>query len=211
MKNKFITISAVTAVLGVSLSLPAAATMSVRASFADAALSIDAWGSQSASSGFLQTDIPIGSTVLSAYLYSSSVWSSGVAGDVTLNGTFLSSASGSLLSSNNPTSTRIYDVTSFMKSAIESSAGGLQNWSISENGFTDGEVLVVAIKTPVPPAVAPLFWTEDYQQVVTLFILTLLHRMPAAMPSCHWQVVIALVTASTLQWMSQPVLLLRVL
>ncbi len=144
MKNKFITISAVTAVLGMSLSFPAAATMSLRASFADAALSIDAWGSQSASSGFLQTDIPLGSTVLGAYLYSSSVWNSGVAGDVTLNGTFLSSASGSLLSSSNPTSTRIYDVTSFMKSAIESSAGGLQNWSISENGFTDGEVLVVA-------------------------------------------------------------------
>lgn len=144
MKNKLITISTVAAVVGMALSLPASATMSVRASFADAALSIDAWGSQSSNSGFLQTDIPIGSTVLGAYLYSSNVWGSGVAGDVTLNGTFLSSASGSLLPSNNPASTVIYDVTSFMKSAIESSAGGVQNWAISENGFTDGEVLVVS-------------------------------------------------------------------
>lgn len=144
MKNKFISLSAAVAVMGMAVSLPAAANMSVRSIFADAALSIDAWGSESASSGFLQTDIPLGSVVLGAYLYSSDVWGSGVAGDVTLNGTFLSSASGSLLPSSNPAHTRVYDVTSFMKPAIESSAGGLQNWSIAENGFTDGEVLVVA-------------------------------------------------------------------
>ena len=144
MKNKLITVSTIAAVVGMSMSLPATASMSLRASFADAALSIDAWGSQSSSSGFLQTDIAAGSTVLGVYLYSSDVWGGGVAGDVTLNGTFLSSATGSLLPSGNPVHTNVYDVTSFMKSAIESSAGGVQNWSISENGYTDGEVLVVA-------------------------------------------------------------------
>lgn len=142
MKNKLLAIAV--GMIGISLSIPASANMSLRASFADAALSIDAWGSEISNSGFLQTDIAPGSTVLGAYLYSTNAWDSGIAGDVTLNGTFLSSASGSLLSSSNIAETRIYDVTSFMKSAIESSAGGIQNWSISENEFTDGEVLVVA-------------------------------------------------------------------
>ena len=129
---------------GLVTSSHAAGGMSLRASFADAALSIDAWGSNSTSSGFLQTDIAAGSTVLAAYLYSADVWGGGVAGDVTLNGTFLSSASGTALSTSNPTLTNVYDVTSFMKGAIESSSGGLQSWSIAESGFTDGEVLVVA-------------------------------------------------------------------
>ncbi|MBS0424042.1 MAG: PEP-CTERM sorting domain-containing protein [Proteobacteria bacterium] len=145
MKNKLLTAS-LAGLMGIILSSPASAGMSVRSTFSDAALSIDGWGSQSTSSGFLQTDIPAGSTVLGAYLYSSAVWSSGVAGDVTLNGNFLSSASGLLLPTSNPVHTNIYDVTSFMKPAIESSAGGLQNWSISESGYTDGEVLVVAYK-----------------------------------------------------------------
>lgn len=144
MKNKLITMSTIAALAGMALSLPASAGVSVRATFADAALSIDAWGSQSSSSGFLQTDIAAGSTVLAAYLYSTDVWGSGVAGDVTLNGTFLASALGSLLPTSNPVNTRIYDVTSFLKPAIEASAGGVQNWSISEDGYTDGEVLVVA-------------------------------------------------------------------
>jgi hypothetical protein len=147
VKNKLRVIPITVALLaGVSLSLPASAgVLTVRAAFADAALSIDAWGSQS-SSGTLQTNIAAGSKVLAAYLYSADVFGSGVAGDVTLNGTFLSSADGTLLPTANLAHTKVYDVTSFMKSAIESSSGGLQNWSISESGDSDGEVLVVAYR-----------------------------------------------------------------
>lgn len=150
MKSKLLVMSATVAVLlGVSLSSPASAgILAVRAAFANAALSIDAWGSQHLSSGLLQTDIPAGSNVLAAYLYSADVWGSGVAGDVTLNGNFLSSAAGTLLPTANPVHTRIYDVTSFMKPAIEASSGGLQNWTLSESGKTDGEVLVVAYRNP---------------------------------------------------------------
>lgn len=43
MKNNFISLSAAVAVMGMAVSLPAAANMSVRSIFADAALSIDAW------------------------------------------------------------------------------------------------------------------------------------------------------------------------
>ncbi len=129
MKNKKqILISAVAALTGIFLNHPlSAATMSVRTAFADAALSIDAWGSASSSSGLLRTDIPFGSKVEGAYLYSADVWGGGTAGDVTLNGTFLPSASGILLPTANPAHTRVYDVTSFMKPAIESSLGGIQN------------------------------------------------------------------------------------
>jgi hypothetical protein len=149
MKNKTSVIATVVAVGGVVLNVPAYAdVLALRAGFPDAALSIDGWGSASSKDGFLQTDIASGSTVLGAYLYSSRVWDRGVAGDVTLNGTFLPSAGGTLLPSANPAQTRVYDVTSFMKPAIESSPGGLQNWSISENGDTDGEVLVVAYRNP---------------------------------------------------------------
>lgn len=147
MKNKLcVTPITVALLAGASLSLPASAgVLAVRAAFADAALSIDAWGSPS-SSGTLQTNIASGSNVLAAYLYSTDVFGSGVAGDVTLNGTFLSSSAGTLLRTANLAHTKVYDVTSFMKPAIESSSGGLQNWSISENGISDGEVLVVAYR-----------------------------------------------------------------
>jgi hypothetical protein len=134
---------------GMFLTASAHAGLTVRDTFQDAALSIDGWGSQSSSSGFLQTDIPNGAEVLKAYLYSADVWGGGVAGDVTLDGNFLSSASGTLLNqvAGNPVDVRLYDVTSYLKAKIEGT-WGVQNFSISENGYTDGEVLVVAYKAP---------------------------------------------------------------
>ncbi|MBA3037967.1 MAG: PEP-CTERM sorting domain-containing protein [Desulfobacterium sp.] len=147
MKQKLLVI-ALAILLSASLSVPAFAGSILRDAFQDAALSIDGWGSQASSSGLLQTDVPNGATVLKAYLYSADVWGSGIAGDVTLNGNFFSSASGTLLNkvSGNPVNVRMYDVTSIMKSAIEGT-WGLQNHSISESGYTDGEVLVVAYKS----------------------------------------------------------------
>jgi len=146
MKKQLVSLG-VALLMGASLAASASAGTILRASYQDAALSIDGWGSQLSQSGQIQTNIAAGSTVLGAYLYSADVWGGGVAGDVTLNGTFLSSASGTLLNqvSGNPVHVKVYDVTSILKSAIEAT-GGLQNFSISENGYTDGEVLVVAYK-----------------------------------------------------------------
>lgn len=118
---------------------PASAGLAMRSAYQNAALSIDAFGGDS---GTLQTDTPNGATVLKAYLYSSDVMGGGVAGDVTLAGNFLSAASGSLLADANPANTRIFDVTSIMKPLIEGT-WGLQNHTISEGGYSDGEVLVV--------------------------------------------------------------------
>ena len=126
-----------------AFSTSASATLIVREAINNAALSIDGFGG---SSGFLQTDIPTGSTILKAYLYSSDVNGGGVAGDVDFLSAFLPSASGALLVPDaSPAHHRIYDVTSLIKPVIEGT-WGLQNHSISERGFTDGEVLVVAYR-----------------------------------------------------------------
>lgn len=128
------------AVAVTTASIPASATLIVRSAFNNAALSIDGFGG---SSGFLQSDVPINSIILKAFLYSSDVNGGGSAGDVTLAGNFLSTASGTLLAPNaSPANHLIYDVTSIMKPLIEGT-WGLQNHTISEGGFTDGESLVI--------------------------------------------------------------------
>lgn len=128
--------------LGIATSAQAGSTL--RAAYQDAALSIDGWGSTSAS-GKLQTDIASGSTVLAAWLYSADVWGGGVAGNVVLEGTLLPTNSGILLPkvSGNPVNVRLYDVTDILKAKIES---GISEFDITENGNSDGEVLVVAYK-----------------------------------------------------------------
>jgi PEP-CTERM motif len=134
------------AVLGVSfgfaaLSSPASAALLFRESFDNAALSIDAFGSTS-NNGTLQTDVPVGATVLKAYLYASSVWQdfNGPVSDVKLNGNLLKVADAFVLAPNeNPATTVRWDVTSLL-----SSLGGLQNHTIQELGDNDGETLVVS-------------------------------------------------------------------
>ncbi|MCF2145486.1 PEP-CTERM sorting domain-containing protein [Desmonostoc muscorum LEGE 12446] len=134
------------AVLGVSfgfaaLSSPASAALLFRESFDDAALSIDAFGSTT-NNGTLQTDVPVGATVLKAYLYASSVWENyeGPVSDVKLNGNLLKVADAFVLTPDeNATTTVRWDVTSLL-----SSLGGLQNHTIEELGNNDGETLVVS-------------------------------------------------------------------
>lgn len=139
-KNLITTGLALLAAIGIAASAHAGSTL--RAAYQDAALSIDGWGSTSAS-GTLQTDIAGGSTVLAAWLYSADVFGGGVAGNVVFEGTTLTTAAGILLPSANPANVRLYDVTSIIKSKIE---GGQSSFSITENGDSDGEVLVVAYK-----------------------------------------------------------------
>ncbi|MBU4526204.1 MAG: PEP-CTERM sorting domain-containing protein [Desulfomicrobium sp.] len=144
MKKKMIAVGlALLASAGIAMNVHAGSFL--RAAYQDAALAIDGWGSQSSSSGFLQTGNLGGSSVLAAWLYSADVWGGGVAGDVTLEDIFLPNNDGILLSrpASNPVNVRLYDVTSIVKSKIES---GQTDFSIKENGYTDGEVLIVAYK-----------------------------------------------------------------
>lgn len=126
----------------ISIAVPASATLLLRSAYQDAALSIDGFGGNS---GSLSVDTPVGAEVLKAYLYAADVWGGGL-GSVTLAGNLLTTASGTLLIPNvNPANSMVWDVTSFMKPLIEGT-NGLQNFSISESGNNDGEVLVVVYK-----------------------------------------------------------------
>jgi hypothetical protein len=95
----------------------------------------------------LQSNTPAGATIVAAYLYVSDVFGGGVAGDVTLNGSFLPVASGTLLTPNvNPANTRRFDVTANVTAAIALAGGGLVNHTYLESGTSDGAVLVVVWK-----------------------------------------------------------------
>jgi hypothetical protein len=134
------------AILGASFgfatfSSPASAALFARDSFDDAALSIDAFGSTS-NNGTLQTNIPVGASILKAYLYASSIWNYSPINDVKLNGNLLKVSDAVVVASDtNSTTTVLWDVTSLL-----SSLGGLQNHTIEELGDNDGETLVVAYK-----------------------------------------------------------------
>lgn len=139
MKRFIVTILSLLILL--TLTSPAYSTLVFRDAFQDAALSIDAFGGDT---GLLQTEVATDSTILAAYLYSSSVWNGSVS-PVTLNGTSLDPATdGTLLGPNaNPTTNFVYDVTGLMTSTIDG-IWGLQDHTIAESGNNDGEVLVVA-------------------------------------------------------------------
>ena len=143
MKKRILSIG-LTVTAGLLYSLPAFAGMDLRASFQDAALSIDAWGGNE-STGSLQTYIPDGSTVLQAFLYSASVWGSS-AQNVTFDSNSLLLGSSVQVPTSTPVDVRMWDVTSYMKSKIEGGLYGLQNWSVAEGSSIDGEVLIVAYK-----------------------------------------------------------------
>jgi len=136
--------------LGITVGLclniaPASAGMIVREVISNSALSIDGFGSTT-NSGDLQANIPLGSAIKKAYLYATSVWNMSVYG-VTFNGTSLPLNSATILSPDdqNPATTARWDVTNIIASSF---TGGLQNFSIVENGDNDGEVLVVAYSNP---------------------------------------------------------------
>jgi len=125
-----------------------AASLQVQKVIPDSALSIDGFGSTS-NSGFIQAKIPKGSTIEQAYLYATSIWDMSPMSpvyDVIFHGTTLSVGSATILGPDqNPATTARWDVTSIITSSF---TGGLQDFSILENGDNDGEVLVVAYSNP---------------------------------------------------------------
>ena len=142
--------------LGIAVGLclniaPASAGLLVRELIPNAALSIDGFGSTT-NSGVIQANIPAGSTIQRAYLYATSVWDLQQVYGVTFNGNTLPLGSATILGPNsNPATTVRWDVTSIIASAF---TGGLQNFSIVENGppspnlTNDGAALVVAYSNP---------------------------------------------------------------
>ena len=132
--------------LGITVGLclnitPASASLMARNVISNAALSIDGFGSLS-NKGIIQANIPAGSTIQRAYLYAASLWNMSPVYGVTFHGNVLSRNSATILSpNNNPAETARWDVTNIIASSF---TGGLQDFSIVENGQNDGAVLVVA-------------------------------------------------------------------
>jgi len=144
LKLKYLAVATACA-MGAMAAPSANASLVLRSAYQDAALAIDGWGGSS-SSGTLDVNVAAGSVVQKAFLYSSSVWAGGN-GNVTFGGSVFAPASGTLLAPNaNPASTVMWDVTSIVKPTIDSGAGGLYSFGLSEGAFLDGEVLVVVYK-----------------------------------------------------------------
>ena len=132
---------------------PASASLLVREVISNAALSIDGFGSQT-NTGFIQADIPAGSTIQRAYLYAASVSSNSIY-PVTFQGNILPVSSAATLSPSNSTVTTVrWDVTNIITSTF---TGGPQDFPIVESNQNDGAVLVVAYSNPS---------TQDFTSVI---------------------------------------------
>jgi len=130
----------------------ASATLNLFVSFQDAALSVDG-GTDPTTNGppaALQSNVPVGATVVAAYLYAADVFGSNATpvGSVTLAGNVLNLSTFTKLTPNeNPANTYRLNVTDIMKPIIEAT-GGLQTHTYTESspGSMDGAVLVVAYR-----------------------------------------------------------------
>lgn len=126
----------------------ASATLSVRDFYTDAALSVDGVTVTGNNVASVQADVAAASTVLKAYLYTSSIWSSAIQ-PVTFGGIAFAPAAGITLAPNvNAATTVMYDVTSIVKPVIDGGLGGVYNFAYTEggNGGNDGGVLVVVYR-----------------------------------------------------------------
>lgn len=137
------------ALAGATFTGPAPASlMTFKTYTGNVGYSSDGFGSTS-QSGTISASVPVGSTVVAAYLYSATFSSPGFAGG-TLNGSALSyeppvvntDACCSLASQR-------MDVTSIVKPFIDGGPGGIYNFQLTETSSTqDGEALVVVYTNP---------------------------------------------------------------
>lgn len=146
------TMVAAAAVLGALAAGSANAALSTFQSISGAGigLSSDGWGSLS-QAGVLSANVPAGSTVVAAYLYTSTFGNFAAAGG-TFNGNAVAYTS---LGTNNVglTAGRT-DVTAIVGGVINGGVGGLYNFNITETSSTqDGSALVVVYRNPLVSAV----------------------------------------------------------
>lgn len=149
--RRFLSTAVVAAALGAGGA--AHATLASFASFSGAGvgLSTSGWGSTS-QSGTISATVPVGATVLAAYLYTST-HSSGVMGG-TFNGTSVSYESLGANVSYSPLVAGRVDVTSLIKPTIDGGLTGVYDFAITEtNVGQDGSALVVIYQDPANAAI----------------------------------------------------------
>jgi hypothetical protein len=152
---KNITVALIISVVVLGIGMPAYASLSVFQTFnGNVGYSSSGWGSLT-QSGTISASVPVGATVLGAYLYTSTFSTygdlSGVGG--TLNGTSVTYVAFPV----NPSAccglaAGRTDVTSIVSPIINGGAGGVYNFAITETSSNqDGEALVVAYSLPSLP------------------------------------------------------------
>lgn len=146
-----LTLAASTLAMGL-LSMPAMASLAVFNTYTGPiGYSSDGFGSTS-QNGTISASVPAGSTVVAAFLYTSTYSNATNASisNTTLNGTTVSF---NPLVNQTPTCCGLAsaraDVTSIVKPVIDGGAGGIYNFSINESSsLQDGEALVVVYSNP---------------------------------------------------------------
>lgn len=121
--------------------MPAQASLTTFKSYTgNYGVSTDGWGS-TAQAGVISASVPAGSTVVAAYLYTSVHYNSSPVGG-TLNASQVHYAAN--LGMNNNLNAWRADVTNLVKPVIDSGAGGIYNFNITETSASqDGSALVV--------------------------------------------------------------------
>lgn len=150
--QRFLTSTVVAAALGAGGA--AHATLASFASFAGAGvgLSTSGWGSTS-QSGTIAANVPVGATVLAAYLYTST-YNSGAGMGGTFNGTSVSYTSLGANASVGVLVAGRVDVTSLIKPTIDGGLTGVYNFAITEaSSGQDGSALVVVYQDPANAAI----------------------------------------------------------
>jgi len=142
MKRFRHSIAALAAATGALCAMPAQAALATFQSFVGQyGVSTDGWGSTS-QSGVISANVPVGATVVAAYLYTSTFGSFAGAG-----GTFNGSAVTYSSLGTNPFATLTAgrtNVTSLVKAVTDVGPGGLYNFNITETSANqDGSALVV--------------------------------------------------------------------
>lgn len=116
-------------------------------------VSTSGWGSTT-NSGTITADVPVGATVVAAYLYTSTFNNgtlSGVGGTLAGNAVTYSTLGTNSDACCSLTAART-DVTSIVKPLIDGGPGGVYNFAITEtSGSQDGEALVVVYQLPALP------------------------------------------------------------
>ncbi|WP_417463006.1 PEP-CTERM sorting domain-containing protein [Kordiimonas sp.] len=121
--------------------------------FGNFAISSDGWGGTDGN-GVISAQVDGGSTVAAAYLYSSNIAGNATAPtQVTLDGQLVTGYTNLGTNNQNLTAFRS-DVTSIVKSTIESGGGGIYDFAITEGGerlSIDGHALVVVYENAALP------------------------------------------------------------
>jgi hypothetical protein len=125
--------------------------------------SLDAIGSNNTPVGNVLADVPVGSTIVKAYLYSSVYTGSTTVPNVTLGSTTYSGSDWTTLPPDSSVSILDAfrtDVTAQMQAAIGGGSASPFSFSVTENSNnsgTDGEILAIIYSNPADPAVTISF------------------------------------------------------